>query len=222
MKRKLYIFGTQTFAELSHFYFHGDSDYEVAGFTVDAEYMKESIFLGLPVIPYEELRVRVAPAEADIFIAIGISKINQLRAKKFFQVQQDGYRLASFLSTRAHVSQDLLVQPNTMIMDHVAMHPQVQIGFDTIIWSNTRVALKAVIGNHVWVTAAVIGEKATIGDYTFIGINATIAPLVHVGSRNLIGAAAAILRDTQDNQIYRGPRCKPSPVSTLKALDLIR
>ena len=62
------------------------------------------------------------------------------------------------------------------------------------------------IGSHAWITAAVIGDSSSIGDYTCVGINATIAPFVRVGSHNLIGAAAVILRDTKDYEVYRGQR----------------
>jgi acetyltransferase-like isoleucine patch superfamily enzyme len=107
-----------------------------------------------------------------------------------------------------------------MIMDHVKMHPWVRLGFDSIIWSTTRIALKVRIGDHAWITSAVIGDSSTIGDYSFVGINATIAPFVNVGRHNLIGAAAVILRDTRDYEVYKGPRSRPSPVSSLRVRNI--
>ncbi|MGV8932434.1 MAG: sugar O-acyltransferase [Luteimonas sp.] len=216
MRRKLYIFGAQNFAEMCHYFFTEDSAYEVAGFTVDAAYLGETSFCGLPVIAYEELRKTLSPSDADIFVAIGVAKINTVRAQRVAQVQADGFTLASFVSSRAHVHRDLVVRPNTMVMDHVMIHPGVTIGYDTVLWSNCGVALKVRIGDHVWITSAVIGDSATIGDCSFIGLNATIAPFVNVGSHNLIGAAAVITRDTLDYQVYRGPRSKPSSVSSLR------
>ena len=216
MGRKLYIFGTQNFAEMCHHLFSTDSPYEIAGFTVDAEYMDRSQFCGLPVIAYEELRRTVRPEDADLFVAVGVAKINTLRAAKVEQIQHDGYRLASFVATSSPVGKDLVVGPNTMIMDHVLIHPQVQIGADTVIWTGSRLALKVRVGEHCWITSAVVGDSAVIGDYTFVGLNATVAPFVKVGSHNLIGAAAVILQDTKDYSVYRGPKSKPSPVSSLR------
>jgi acetyltransferase-like isoleucine patch superfamily enzyme len=222
MKRKLYIFGTKNFGELSHFYFSTDSHYEVAGFTVDAAYRTDTTFLGLPVVPYEELRKSASREDTDIFIAIGIAEINELRAKKFFEVQRDGFRLASFLSSKAHVRDDFVLRPNTMIMDHVATHPHIQVGCNSIIWSNTRMAWRSAVGDHAWVTSAVLGETSYVGDYTFVGISATIGPFVRVGTRNLIGAGAMILKDTADNAIYRSPRSVASRATTLRARTLIK
>jgi len=222
MKRKLYIFGTKNFGELSHYYFSTDSNYEVVGFTLDAAYMGESSFLGLPVIPYEELRKSASREDTDIFVAIGIADINELRAKKFLEVQNDGFRLASFLSTKSHVPDDFVLHPNTMVMDHVATHPHIRVGCNSIIWSNTRMAWRSAVGDHAWVTSAVLGETSFVGDYSFIGISATIGPFVQVGKRNLIGAGAMILEDTADNAIYRSPRSVASAATTLRARKLIR
>ena len=216
MGKKLYIFGLGNFAEMAHYLFTTDSGYQVAGFTVDAPYLDRDSFKGLPVLAYEELRERADRDAMELFVAVGVGKINTLRAQKVAQVTADGFRLASFVSSDARVPPGLVVRPNTMIMDQVNIHPMVEIGADTVIWSNSRIALKVRIGDHVWITSAVIGDSTTIGDYSFIGINATIAPFVHVGSHNLIGAAAVILRDTRDYEVYKGPRSTPSRVSSLR------
>ena len=216
MKRKLWIFGVKNFAEMAHYFFTTDSDYELAGFTVDAAYLKEPTFKGLPVVAYEELVRGTAREVAEIFVAVGVGKINTLRAETVQRIAADGWRIASFVSSSATVPPGFAAKPNTMIMDHVNIHPMVTVGADTVIWSSSRIALKVAIGEHVWITSAVIGDSATVGDYSFIGLNATIAPFVHVGSHNLIGAAAVILQDTRDYAVYKGPKSKPSAVSSLR------
>lgn len=216
MARKLFIFGAQNFAEMAHYLFSTDSDYEVAGFTVDGAYLRESTFAGLPVIPYEDLLSTMDIANDDLFVAVGVGKINTLRAEKVAQLGDAGFRLASFVSSDARVPPGFVARPNTMIMDQVNIHPQVAVGANTVIWSNSRIALKVNIGDHVWITSAVIGDSTRIGDYSFIGLNATIAPFVRVGSHNLIGAGAVILHDTKNYEVYRGPRSLPSKVSSLR------
>ena len=49
--KKLIIFGCGEIAQLAHLYFSRTSEYEVAGFTVDSGYLKETTFCGLPVFP---------------------------------------------------------------------------------------------------------------------------------------------------------------------------
>lgn len=215
--RKLYIFGTQNFADMCHYLFTEDSDYQVAGFTVDERYLTETTRHGLPVIAYERFRETVAPDEADVFVAVGIARVNQARAEKAAEIQRDGYRLASFISSRASVPPGFTVGPNSMVMDQVNIHPYVSVGADTIIWSNSRIALKTSIGDHAWITSAVVGESARIGNYTFLGLNATVAPFVRVGTHNLIGASAVILQDTHDYAVFRGPRSRPARISSERA-----
>jgi len=47
MKKPLVIFGSGDIAQLAHYYFSMDSNYEVVAFTVDANYIKESEFCRL-------------------------------------------------------------------------------------------------------------------------------------------------------------------------------
>jgi sugar O-acyltransferase (sialic acid O-acetyltransferase NeuD family) len=224
MAKRLFIFGDGNFADMAHYLFSTDSAYEVAGFTVDAAYRQRDQFNGLPVIAYEEFRQTADRTELDVYVAVGVAGVNAVRAAKVAQLLADGFKLASFVSSHARVPPGLVVHPNTMIMDQVNIHPKVSIGADTVIWSNSRIALNARIGDHVWITSAVVGDGAVIGDHTFIGLNATIAPFVKLGQRNLIGVGAVITQDTADHAVYRGTRSTPARLSTrdARAARLIR
>jgi hypothetical protein len=54
-KNNLIIFGTGDIAQLAHFYFTNDSNYEVVAFTADRAFIFEDNFENLPLIPFEEL-----------------------------------------------------------------------------------------------------------------------------------------------------------------------
>jgi sugar O-acyltransferase (sialic acid O-acetyltransferase NeuD family) len=209
---KIVIFGAKAFAEIAHYYFTHDSDYSVAAFTVDAAYLQESAFLGLPIVAFEEVEKYFLPDEYGMFVAVGIRKVNRQRAAKVAEAEAKGYRLVSFLSSKAGVAPDLQIHPNTMIMEHAALHPFVEIGRDTVIWSATRIAFHTRIGDHCWITSPIFGESVTVGDYTFIGLNATIAPFVSIGKSNIIGAGALILKDTKDFEVYKGHASTPARV----------
>jgi len=219
-KPPLYIFGLGNFAEMAHHLFAHESAYDVRGFVVDGAYLDRPEFRGLPAMAWEDFSVRHDPADVELFVAIGVGRINMLRAEKVDLLCRAGWRLAHFVSPSASVCADLEVGPNTMIMDFVNVHPMVTIGQDTVIWSNSRIALKTRIGAHVWITSAVVGESAIIGDCSFIGLNATVAPHVKMGSHNLIGAATLISHDTTDYAVYRAPRSRASKVSSLQLRDL--
>jgi hypothetical protein len=52
MARKLIVVGNSAFAEIASEYFRADSDYEVVGFSVERDYLKETMLAGLPVVPF--------------------------------------------------------------------------------------------------------------------------------------------------------------------------
>lgn len=222
MTKKLVIFGTRNFAEIAHYYFTHDSLYSVAGFTVDARHLQESTFRGLPVVAFEEVERSFPPGEHDMFVAIGLPQLNRGRAAKVAEAQSKGYRLASFVSSRADVAPDLQVQTNTMIMEYATIQPFVRIGGNTVIWSGTGIGFHTRIGDHCWIVAARFGESVTVGDYTFIGLNATIAPGLSIGESNVIGAGALILKSTKDREVYRGLASKPSRVPSNRLKGVFR
>ena len=71
MKKPLVIFGSGDIAQLAHYYFSRDSNYEVVAFTVDANYIKESEFCGLPVVAFEDVaKSLLSVADLDAVIEI--------------------------------------------------------------------------------------------------------------------------------------------------------
>ena len=64
-KRKIVLFGEREFAEIAYEYFTHDSEYEVAAFTIEREYITKTTFCGLPVIPFEGVPLLSAEHRAN-------------------------------------------------------------------------------------------------------------------------------------------------------------
>lgn len=216
MKKKLVIFGTSNFARIMHYWFTHDSDYEVVAFTVDREYLDEEVYQGLPVIPFEELETTCSPAECDVFVALGLQKLNQQRADKVAETKSKGYSLASYLSSQAIVAKDFEITPNSVVMDGSVIQPFVTIGENVIIWSTTRIAMQSHIGHHSWLVACLSGEQVTVGESTFIGLGAIIVPGVTIGRQSVIGAGALITGDLPEASVIRKRGDKPSKVPSTR------
>jgi sugar O-acyltransferase (sialic acid O-acetyltransferase NeuD family) len=216
MADELVRFGAGAFADLAHYYFTHDSPYRVAAFCVDAAYLKEPTRRGLPVVAAEEVAAAFPPGRCDAFVAVGIGRVNANRAEKMRQMQALGYRLAGFLSSRAMAAPDLQVRPNAMIMEHAILQPFIEVGAGAVVWSASRIAFGTRIEDYCWLTAPLIGESCVIGEGTFVGLGATIAPCVKVGRQNVIGAGALIMKDTQDFQVFRGPAATASAVPSTR------
>lgn len=214
--KPIVIVGAKAFAEMAHYHFARQSDRAVAAFSVDGPYLEESTFKGLPVVPFEEVEKEFPPESYDMFVAIGFHKLNRQRAAKAMEAEHKGYRLASFVSPRANVAADLQVGTNTLVMEHTSIHPFVSIGANTIIWSGTRIAFRGRIGNHCWIVGPIFGESVTVGDYSFIGLNATIGPSITIGESNVIGAGALVLKSTKDYEVHKGEASRASPVPSTR------
>src|SRR3977135_474303 len=213
---RLVIFGASGFAEMAHYYFERDSQYSVAAFTVDAAYLKETTFEGLPVIAFEELQASFPPEQVTLFVAMGIQKVNKLRARKAAEAEALGYRLASYLSSKAKVADDLVLKANSFVMEEVFLQPKVTVGRDSILWPRCTVGFRTRIGDHCWLGGGALGESVTVGDYSFIGLNATIAPSRNIGPSSVIGAGAVVLEDTKEFYIYKGQASDQRPVPSYR------
>jgi len=97
MKKRLVIFGSGDIAQLAHFYFSTDSEYDVAAFTVDATYLTDTTFCGLPVVAFEEVFQHYTPEEYEFFVALSYSKLNAVRKGKYLAAKAMGYRLPASL-----------------------------------------------------------------------------------------------------------------------------
>lgn len=210
---KLVIFGAGQIAEIARFYFEHDSQLKVAAFTVDASYLRETSFGGLPVVPFEEVARLFTPREHQIFVALSYTRVNTVRAEKLAKAEELGYHAASYVSSRATVWPGLEVGPNSFVLEDNTIQPFVRIGRNVTIWSGNHLGHHATIGDHVFIAShAVISGAVTVGDYSFIGVNATIRDNVKIGRSCVIGAGSLILQDTKDFEVYMGEASAPSRV----------
>lgn len=201
--KKLIIFGVGEQAELAYFYFKNESDYQVSGFTVDREYIKESTFKdGLPVIAFEDVLSDFPPTGYECFLAIGYTKLNQVRARKFFELKEMGYTLASFISSKATNYAECIGE-NCFILEDNTIQPFVRIGNNVTLWSGNHIGHHSVIEDHCFITShVVVSGGCRVGAYSFIGVNSTLRDHIIIGQSNMIGAGCLILADTDDKNVF--------------------
>jgi sugar O-acyltransferase (sialic acid O-acetyltransferase NeuD family) len=213
MKSPLVIFGVGDFAQLAHFYFGLSTEYEVVAFTLDADFIKESSFCGLPVVPFENLQLTHGPEHHTMFIALGYSKLNAIRKEKYLAAKSKGYRLASYLSPDATIRNGGCIGENCFVFEDNTIQPFVRIGNNVTLWSGNHVGHHSVIGDHCFIAShAVISGGVEIGEQSFIGVNATLRDRIKIGSQCVIGAGALILRDAEPNGVYIGEETGRSKV----------
>jgi len=211
--KPLVIFGGGDIAALAQFYFTHDSDYRVIAFTVDAEYIKQTEFCGLPVVPFDEVSRAFPPGEHELFVALGYSKLNEIRKKKYFAAKAMGYRMASYLSSKATVWPGFILGENSFIFEDNTIQPFASIGNNVILWSGNHIGHHSRIKDHCFLAShVVVSGGVVIGEQCFIGVNATLRDHVTIGARCVIGAGALILADTEPEGVYIGAATERSRV----------
>ncbi len=212
--RKLIIVGDSAFAEIAHEYFDVDSDYEVVAFSVERSFLKCEKKRGLPVVPFEELETRFDPATHEVYVAATYTQLNRLRTRLAATAKSKGYRLASYVSSRAFVWRNVELGEHCFIFEDNTIQPFVKIGNNVVLWSGNHVGHHSVVHDNCFIAShAVISGFCDIGRNTFIGVNATLSNNVTIGENNWIGIGVTIVRDTGSDQLFKGEHSEPAKIS---------
>jgi sugar O-acyltransferase (sialic acid O-acetyltransferase NeuD family) len=208
---RVVVFGVGAFAELAHFYLTHDSEHEVVGFTVDADYLSDPTFRGLPVSPFEAIEDAHAPGDVSLFLPISFKKMNHVRADRVATAKAKGYELVSYVSSRATTFPGFECGENCFILEDNTVQPFVQVGSDVILWSGNHIGHHTVIGDHVMVTSqVVISGGCTIEPHCFFGVNSTIRDETVIARETLVGAGVTILHDTEPFSVYKARDGEPA------------
>jgi sugar O-acyltransferase (sialic acid O-acetyltransferase NeuD family) len=205
----LVIFGTGDIARLAHFYFTRDSEHEVVGFTVDAEYRRGDSFAGLPLVDSGSVATAFPPGDHVMFVAMSYAKMNRVRAAKYEQMKAAGYRLVSYVSSRCSYLSESPPGDNCFILEDNTVQPFVKIGNNVTLWSGNHIGHDSVIEDHCFITShVVVSGNVTVRPYCFIGVNATLRNSIEIAEQTLIGAGAVIMKSTQPKGVYLPQRAE--------------
>jgi sugar O-acyltransferase (sialic acid O-acetyltransferase NeuD family) len=203
------IFGAGDIARLAHYYFTRDSEHEVIAFTVDREYVSDDVFLGLPLVAFEELVERYPPQKHKMFVAVSYAKMNKLRAEKYWNAKELGYELVSYVSSRCSFLSNYPVGGNCFVLEDNTIQPFVKIGNNVTLWSGNHIGHDSVIEDHCFITShVVVSGRVHIHEHCFIGVNATLRNSITIARETLIGAGAIVMKDTVEKGVYLPERAK--------------
>jgi len=196
------IVGAGAFAEVARCYFEEFTDIKINKFAVNEKLLKDNINATLDIITIEELILK-NPDKFKIFVAIGYSKMNQIRAEIFQQFLKAEFSFLSFIHPQVKVWSNSSIGRNCFIFEDNTLQPFTQIGDNTILWSGNHIGHHTTIGENCFISShVVISGHCVVGDNSFIGVNATIHDRISLGQKTLIGAGAIISRDTHAQSVY--------------------
>ncbi|WP_349734748.1 acetyltransferase [Pseudomonas jessenii] len=219
--KKLIIFGLTDAAELALYYFSNDSGYQVEAFAVDPAYMPtDKSFKGFPVVAFDEVTQIYPPDRYVFFVALGYSRLNQIRKEKYLAVKALGYEMVSYISSRASVLTEDIGE-NCFILEDNTVQPFVRIGNNVTMWSGNHIGHHSRIEDHCFLAShIVVSGRVTIGESCFLGVNATLRDHVTIGEKCIIGAGALILGDVAAEGVYVGQATERSRVPSTRVRNI--
>lgn len=209
------IFGAGDYARIASVYLEEDSAHRVLAFAVDGAYRDRDELAGKRVLAYEDMLETHPPDRVKLLVAIGFSGLNRGRTAVYERCKAAGYDFVTYINSKAYQWGHIEVGENTFIFEANVLQPFVRIGNDCVLWSGNHIGHDSTIGDHCFIAShVVVSGNCSIGHSCFIGVNATFRDGVKVAPRCLIGAGAAILKDTEEGEVYSVKRTEPRDVKS--------
>lgn len=209
--KKLVIVGNKEFAEIACDYFTYDSEYEVAGFSVEKPYIVDEFLKGKPVVDFAHLQEIFPPEEYYIFTAITYQQLNRLRRRMYLQCREWGYRFATYISSHAFVwKNNVEIGENSFIFEDNTVQYHVKIGNSVILWSGNHIGHSAQIKDNSFVSShVVVSGYSIVGENSFLGVNATMGNNISLPKDSILAAGAVMTHSFDEKgKIYAGNPAK--------------
>lgn len=173
------------------------------------------------MVAFERLADAFPPQEFRLFVAVGYGKLNDLRATKVAAARQMGYRLVSYLSSRATTFPGFELAENCFILEDNTIQPFVRVGNNVTLWSGNHIGHHSIIEDDVFMAShVVVSGGVRIGQGSFVGVNATLRNHIEIGRKCVIGAGALVLESQPDFSVIapRGTERAKVPSTRLRAI----
>jgi sugar O-acyltransferase (sialic acid O-acetyltransferase NeuD family) len=150
------------------------------------------------IIPFEKLQEKFKAEDYDLFIAVGN---NIVRERIFNSAKQKGYKLATYISSKASTWDNLKTGDNCFIGEGSSIQPFVKLGNNTIIME-TIIGHHCTIGNNILLSVCTLGGNVKVGNGSFLGMGSVVRQNVNIADKNIIGMGSIIDKNTEPNSVY--------------------
>lgn len=190
-KEKLIIVGTGQLSNDVRFFVERYQLFDIVGYTINEEYIKDDTYKGLPVYPMERLEEYVDKDDVKFYISISwFHYLNRARESAFLFLKEKGFKAANLISPHATVLTDDIGEGN-WICDFAYLDFSTTVGCNNVFRNYAYLGHYARVGDHSFLGAkSLIGGNSKIGNRCFIGIAATVFNDVKIGNKCIVGGAA--------------------------------
>ncbi len=214
MRKKLVVWGISELSEMISWYLKSDDSYEIIGYTLDDDYVKQESFLSKPMIQYSELK-NITDTPYEVLVTTGYGQMNNVRKQIIERLKSSGVKIADYIHPSSLVYSSKIGIGN-IILENCSVGAFTEIGDGNIIYPSTTLAHHSKVGNYNFfsVECAIAGH-VNIGNNCFFGVNCTVKNDITISDYTLVGAAAYINRDTDKYGVYTPARSQKLDKSSM-------
>lgn len=220
--KELVIVGAGETALLAYEYFCHDSAYNVIAFAVEQDHIDQAYLCDLPVTYIENLQETYPKESFELFVAISSGKLNRNRTNMYQKLKAQGYKFASYISSKAFVWHNVEIGENCFILENNTLQPFVKIGNNVTLWSGNHIGHRTTIHDNCFITShCVISGFCEVGESCFLGVNCTIEDNAKISDDNFIGANAIIRKETTPRAFYQEKQTELASISSHRLFRMI-
>jgi len=206
LHKPVIIFGNKDFASLAHFYLGEDSDFNVVAFSLSESFMNdnETAFEGKPLVPFENVEKMMPPDDFDFFAPMSPTHMNRDREIIFQQIKSKGYKMISYVSSKATKFSNSIIGSNCFILEDNTIQPFTTIGDNCILWSGNHIGHHSCIEDHVFVSShVVISGHCQIGANSFLGVNSTLSDGIKLAPKSYVCLGTSVSKSTSEGDVIK-------------------
>ena len=185
----------------------GRSRYKITGFLDDNKAVHGKVIHGVKVLgPLAKAR-----EYRDCCFVCGITSPS-LFFKRAAIIERAGVPLERF-ETICHpstvVSRWATLGRGTVLLQNVTVNANARIGDHVIVLPNTVISHDDVIGDYTSIASAVsLSGGVKVGRSCYLGANCSVKEYLTIGSKSLVGLGSVVLRDVPANSVVVGNPAK--------------
>jgi len=191
------VFGTTVIAKMLFYDSTDNSDFQIAAFSADAEYVSGESFLGIPLVAFDQVEHFYPPNDYDMIAAVAGSSDMRGHASYYLRAKEEGYTIRNYISPRAFVTPGTKLGENSLVFPFVYIGPEAEIAENVIIRQNAYLGHNIEVGAHSFIgVGCQIGGGCKVGPFSYLAIGSTVSDHVVLGRETLVGAGSVVIHDT--------------------------
>ncbi|WP_029773228.1 acetyltransferase [Pseudoalteromonas sp. TB51] len=146
-------------------------------------------------------------APADVVIAIGN---NDIRLQKMQLLQQSNFNFITLIHPTAIISQYATIAKGTVVFSGAIINAFAKVGQGCIINTSAVVEHDCTIGDFTHICPNVtLAGGVIVGSKSWVGIGSQVRQLITIGNNCVIGAGSTVVKNTPNNVTVFGSPAVP-------------